>query len=145
MHKILIIDDDVFICNILEKYLKNNKYGVKSAYSAASAKNILKEEEFDVVLCDYRLPDSDGIKMLETIRRLNHGAKVVVITAYADVNIAVKLIKSGASDYVVKPIQQEEILLLVNDLSRKQEVPRTKTVKDNGDFFFGNSPEIAQV
>ncbi len=145
MHKILIIDDDVFICNILEKYLKDNKYEVKSAYSAASAKNILKEEEFDVVLCDYRLPDSDGIKMLETIRRLDPGAKVVVITAYADVNIAVKLIKSGASDYVVKPIQQEEILHLVNDLISKPEAPQTKKVKDNGDFFFGNSPEITKV
>ena len=145
MHKILIIDDDVFICNILEKYLKDNKYEVKSAYSAASAKNILKEEEFDVVLCDYRLPDSDGIKMLETIRRLDPGAKVVVITAYADVNIAVKLIKSGASDYVVKPIQQEEILHLVNDLISKPEAPPTKKVKDNGDFFFGSSPEITKV
>lgn len=145
MHRILIIDDDVFICNILEKYLKDNKYEVKSAYSAASAKNILKEEAFDVVLCDYRLPDSDGIKMLETIRRLDPGARVVVITAYADVNIAVKLIKSGASDYVVKPIQQEEILHLVNDLISKPEAPQAKKVKDNGDFFFGSSPEITKV
>lgn len=142
MHKILIIDDDVFICNVLEKHLKDNKYEVKSAYSAATAKKILKEEDFDVVLCDYRLPDSDGISMMDTIRRLDPGAKVVIITAYADVNIAVKLIKSGAADYVVKPIHQEEILHLVGELLSVQKTPPARKVKSNGDFFFGSSPEI---
>ncbi|MDF1571115.1 MAG: sigma-54 dependent transcriptional regulator [Bacteroidales bacterium] len=145
MHKILIIDDDVFICNVLEKYLKDNTFEVKSAYSASSAKKVLKEEDFDVVLCDYRLPDSDGIRMLDTIRRLNPGARVVIITAYADVNIAVKLIKSGADDYVVKPIQQEEILHLVRELLSNPEKQQSRVVQSNGDFFFGNSQEIARV
>lgn len=145
MHKILIIDDDVFICNLLEKYLKDNKYKVRSAYSAATAKKILKEEEFDVVLCDYRLPDSDGISMLETIRRLDPEAKVVIITAYADVNIAVKLIKSGAADYVVKPIQQEEILHLVRELISAPVAPPARSTESKEDFFFGSSPEINSV
>jgi len=145
MHKILIIDDDVFICNVLEKFLKDNAFEVKSAYSAASGKKLLKEEDFDVVLCDYRLPDSDGIRMLETILRLNPRTRVVVITAYADVNIAVKLIKSGADDYVVKPIQQEEILHLVRELLSNPEKQQSRVVQGNGDFFFGNSQEITRV
>jgi two-component system response regulator HydG len=145
MHKILIIDDDVFICNVLEKYLKDNAFEVRSAYSAASARKLLKEAEFDVVLCDYRLPDSDGIRMLETTRRLDPGARVVIITAYADVNIAVKLIKSGAADYVVKPIQQEEILHLVRELVSKPEKQQARVVQSNGDSFFGNSKEITRV
>lgn len=145
MHKILIIDDDVFICNVLEKYLKDNAFEVKSAYSAASAKKVLKEEDFDVVLCDYRLPDSDGIRMLETIRRLDPRTRVVIITAYADVNIAVKLIKSGADDYVVKPIQQEEILHLVRELLSNPEKQQSRVVQSNGDIFFGSSQEITRV
>jgi two-component system response regulator HydG len=145
MHKILIIDDDVFICNILEKYLRDYTFEVSTAYSAASARKLLKEEEYDVVLCDYRLPDSDGIKMLEIIRRLVPDARVVIITAYSDVNIAVKLIKNGASDYVVKPIQQEEILHLVKELLRQPEKPESRVVQSNGEFFFGNSQEITRV
>lgn len=146
MSKILIIDDDVFICNILEKYLSDNDYLVESAYSASSARKKLKDSAFDVVLCDYRLPDSDGLKMLESIRSMNPTAKVVIITAYADVNVAVKLIKSGADDYVVKPIQQEEILHLIKDLLEKPVQPQKKVSRENGtDFFFGESPQIRGV
>ncbi len=147
MSKILIVDDDVFICNILEKYLTDNDYLVDTAYSAGSARKKLKDASFDVVLCDYRLPDGDGLKMLDAIKSLNSAAKVVIITAYADVNIAVKLIKSGADDYVVKPIQQEEILHLIRKLLKQPAKKERKVIsrKNGTDFFFGDSPEIRRV
>jgi len=146
MSKILIIDDDVFICNILDKYLSDNQYQVEAAYSAASARKLLKDNTYDAVLCDYRLPDSDGMKMLESIKAANPRARVVIITAYADVNVAVKLIKSGADDYVVKPIQQEEILRLLQELLEKPVKRKAPSRKENGtEFFFGESPEIKRV
>ncbi len=145
MSKVLIVDDDVFICNILEKLLTDNGFKAESAYSAASAKKLLKESAFDVVLCDYRLPDSDGLKMLQTIKNLIPNARVVIITAYADVNIAVKLIKGGADDYVVKPIQQDELLILLRKLLQNSSKEVFPDKKSHEDFFFGESPEIRQV
>lgn len=145
MHRLMIIDDDLFICNILEKYLTDHGYGVRTAYSARSAKKLLKESAFDVVLCDYRLPDSDGLKMLEFIREQNKGTKVIIITAYADVNIAVKLIKAGADDYIVKPVQQDELLVLLSELLQSPNNIQLPENKTDGEFFFGESTEIRQV
>jgi len=145
MSKVLIVDDDVFICNILEKLLADNGYEVETAYSAASAKKLLKESSFDVVLCDYRLPDSDGLKMLNTIKRLVPGAKVIIITAYADVSIAVKLIKGGADDYIVKPLRQDELLVLLEKLLQKSSGEQLPRKYGEEEFFFGESPEIKQL
>ncbi len=145
MHRLLIIDDDLFICNILEKYLTNNGYEVRTAYSARSAKKILKESAFDAVLCDYRLPDSDGLKMLQFIRELNKTTKVIIITAYADVNIAVKLIKAGADDYIVKPVNQDELLVLLSHMLESSSNIQTAGNRSDGEFFFGESTEIRQV
>ncbi len=145
MSKVLIVDDDVFICNILEKLLADNGYEVETAYSAASAKKLLKESGFDVVLCDYRLPDSDGLKMLNAIKRLVPDAKVVIITAYADVSIAVKLIKGGADDYIVKPLRQDELLVLLEKLLQKGSGEQLPRKNGEEEFFFGESPEIKQL
>jgi two-component system, NtrC family, response regulator HydG len=145
MHSLLIIDDDLFICNILEKYLTDHGYGVRTAYSARSAKKLLKESSFDVVLCDYRLPDSDGFRMLNVIKALDKNTKVIIITAYADVNIAVKLIKGGADDYIVKPVQQDELLLLLSELLQSGSKIQPSINKYDDGFFFGESTEIKQV
>ncbi|MEX0981109.1 MAG: sigma-54 dependent transcriptional regulator [Bacteroidales bacterium] len=145
MSKVLIVDDDVFICNILEKLLADNGYEVETAYSAASAKKLLKDSSFDVVLCDYRLPDSDGLKMLNSIKWLVPGAKVIIITAYADVSIAVKLIKGGADDYIVKPLRQDELLVLLRKLLQNSSGDRLPRKNGEEEFFFGESPEIKQL
>ena len=95
MNRILIIDDDTFICNILEKLLSDDGFKVEFAFSASSADKFLKKTKYDLVICDFRLPDSDGIKMLEKIKGYNPETSVIIITAYADVRVAVKLMKTG--------------------------------------------------
>ncbi|MEX2370918.1 MAG: sigma-54 dependent transcriptional regulator [Bacteroidales bacterium] len=145
MQRVLIIDDDIFICQVLEKLLNDHGYEVSSAFSASSAKKILKNSMFDVVLCDYRLPDSNGMEILRTIRQLIPAARVVIITAYADVKIAVKLIKEGAADYIVKPVQHEEILHLLGELSKGEEQKENEETFKGESFFFGDSPQIKEV
>jgi len=155
MGRILIIDDDAFICNVLEKHLSDNGYDVDASFSAAGGKKLLKDQEYDLVLCDYRLPESDGFKMLKIIKKLQPDVGVVIITAYADVKIAVKLIKQGAAEYIVKPIQKEELLHIVKELltanNSKAENSGTSSEEEEknadlpNDFFFGKDQAFHNI
>lgn len=144
MKKVLIIDDDTFICDILEKLLKDNGFETDVAFSAATARQKLKKKEYEVVLCDYRLPDSDGLEMLKTIKSSNSDSNVIIITAYADVRMAVKLMKAGAKDYITKPLHQDEILHLIRKITsgKKTAMPTS----DYGEkFIIGDSEKFREV
>ncbi len=117
MAAILIIDDDTFICKAIQKQLANKGYLAEIAFSGNSGLEKLKKQSFDLVLCDYRLPDKNGLDMLKEIKRIYSRIPVVIITAYADVRMAVKLMKQGATDYMAKPLQHEEILSLAKKLT----------------------------
>jgi two-component system response regulator HydG len=145
---ILIIDDDNFICDILSRHLQNNNYKAQTAISQRSALDLLKKNDFDLVLCDYRLPDGSGLEILQKLRSMQLNMPFIIMTAYADVRMAVKLIKMGAADYITKPIQQEELLLLIkNLLSKKVDEPvRNKNSQFlNGKFVAGNSDKIKHI
>jgi len=131
------------MCNLLETYLSNNGYKVDAVYSAEGAKTLLKQKKYDIAVCDFRLPDSDGLEMLKAIKSKNTETKVIIITAYADVRMAVKLMKAGAFDYVTKPLQQEELLQLVKQVSKKEPSGRSNSAEQ--EFITGNSPKIKEV
>jgi two-component system response regulator HydG len=146
MKKILIIDDDTFICELLKKHLQNNKYSAETAFNGRGALKLFKENKFDLVLCDFRLPDTSGLELMQQLKSIKQSVPVIIMTAYADVRMAVKLMKLGASDYITKPIQQEELLGLIKKLLKKPEPSKAKksrkTVYSNGDFIIGDSPKI---
>ena len=102
MKKILIIDDDTYICNLLVNYLDQNGYNAEYTISGIKGLKQIEKNDFDLVLCDFRLPNTDGLEMLEKIKTLKSNLPVIIMTAYADVKMAVKLIKSGAFEYVLK-------------------------------------------
>ena len=147
MKKILLIDDDTFICEILKKYLEKNNYAVDTAFSGQSADELLKKRNFDLVLCDFRLPDTSGLELLKKIKIQKPGTPVVIITAYADVKVAVQLMKLGATDYITKPIQQDELINLVNKLFDEKASPTFNETPSqlHSDFIVGESPQIKQV
>lgn len=149
MKKIFIIDDDTFFCEILKKHLQNNNYVAEAVFNGKNAISWLKNNSCDLVLCDYSLPDITGLELLQQIKAENLHLPVIIMTAYAEVRMAVKLMKMGADDYVTKPIQHEEILLLIDSLLRPQE-PKTKKSQQksfytNGDFILGESEKIKQL
>jgi two-component system response regulator HydG len=113
MKKVLIIDDDVDICMLLNRYLSKNGFHVEEAFRGENGLKMLIKENFDVVLCDFRLPDFNGLELIKEIRKHRPQTQVIIITGYSDVKVAVKTLKSGAFDYVTKPIQPEEILLTI--------------------------------
>jgi two-component system response regulator HydG len=113
MKKILIADDDIDICTLLKKFLTKKEYEVSVIHSGRKALALLKEEKFDLLLCDYRLGDMDGKEVLRQLSELNIDIPVIIITGYSDIKTAVNVIKAGAFDYVTKPLYPEEILLVI--------------------------------
>ena len=96
--------------SILGYYLTRNSFDVNSATSGSSAMEYLAKDEYDLVLCDYRLEDTDGREMLIKIKENYPKTGVIIITGYSDIKLAVELIKLGAYDYITKPLYPDEIL-----------------------------------
>ena len=136
MPKILLIEDDISFCKLLEKFLIKNSYAVTTSFSATEARNAVKKETFDLVLTDLRLPDDDGIGLMTEIKSAFPDVPVILMTGYADVNTAVKAIKNGATDYISKPFNPEEVLLVIKNALESEDVldpiPK-KTVKSKTD------------
>lgn len=114
MSKILVIEDDVSFCKLLEKFLVKNSFLVTTAFTAEEAKIKINAEKFDLVITDLRLPDYDGIELMTEFKKTYPTIPVILMTGYSDVNTAVKAIKKGASDYISKPFNPEEVLLVIS-------------------------------
>lgn len=106
MKNILIIDDDIYIGNVLEKALAKEGYGVFRAYSGTEALFVLSQSKPDLVLLDLMLPGLNGEDVLPQIR----GIPVIVVSAKADIDNKVDLLLGGAADYVTKPFSTKELL-----------------------------------
>lgn len=113
MESILIVDDEKNYLVVLKELLSEENYEVITAENALQALEIFKESDLDLVLTDMRMPKIDGIELLESIRSINNEIPVIIMTAYATVEKAVKAMKKGAFDYVTKPFQNEELKITV--------------------------------
>ena len=113
MEKILIIDDNNDICLLLERYLSKQNYKTASVQRGDDALALLRKEAFELVICDFKLPDIDGLEMLRRIKVMHPTTAVIIITGYSDVRMAVQTVKHGAYDYVTKPLYPDEILYTI--------------------------------
>ncbi len=114
MKKILIVDDDISFTLTLKAFLERNGFETIEVYSVSKALEKIKNMQFDVILTDFRLPDKDGIELLKLIRRQSPSSLVIIMTAYADIRMAVSAIKFGAYEYVAKPVNPDEMLAHIN-------------------------------
>jgi two-component system response regulator HydG len=126
MSKILIIDDNINICQLLARFLTRNGHAAEYCTTGAKGLEVMISTKFDLVLCDFRLPDTDGREILHKVKTLYPGTQVIIITGYSDVKIAVDVIKMGAIDYVTKPLLPEEILLMVEKAARRRQEASTQ-------------------
>ena len=109
MNKVLIIDDDLDMCRLLDRFLTRNNFNVTIAHTGKKALEELDKSTPDVILCDFRLEDTDGKDLLIQIKERTQQVPVIIITGYSDIKIAVEVIKHGAYDYITKPLFPEEI------------------------------------
>lgn len=114
MSKILIIDDDLDMCRLLERFLTRNNFEVKYAHTGKKGLEEMERNTPDAILCDFRLEDTDGKDLLIQIKESLPNVPVIIITGYSDIKVAVEVIKHGAFDYITKPLFPEEILVTIN-------------------------------
>ncbi|MFP6663833.1 MAG: sigma-54 dependent transcriptional regulator [Deltaproteobacteria bacterium] len=118
--RILIIDDDPFICRQLEELFRAQHYIVNSALTAPDAFEALAAEEYSLVMVDLKLPGTDGLSLTKEVLERYPDMNVIMITGYASIKGAVEAIKHGASDYITKPFQNEEILIATEKVLEKR-------------------------
>ena len=150
---LLVIDDDADICTLLTRFLTKQGFGVDSAQRGSTAKDLLKQKHYDLVLCDHRLPDTDSVEMLQHIKGISRDTAVIIITGYSDVRTAVDLMRKGAFDYVGKPLYPDEILMRIKDAlaegaGEKPDAPKAKPKGTGGkstDYVQGSGPHAANL
>jgi two-component system, NtrC family, nitrogen regulation response regulator NtrX len=130
MPKILIIDDERFIRASLREILEYEKFDVTEAQDGEDGLKKLQEEEFDLVLCDVKMPKMDGIEVLDQAKSMEKSPQFIMISAHGSIETAVEATKKGAFDFIPKPPDLNRLLLTVrNALDKKQLVTETKVLK----------------
>jgi len=151
MAKILIIEDEAAIRRVLVKILseENKTYLVEEAEDGLVGMEKIKDDEYDLVLCDIKMPKMDGIEVLEAIRKIKPEVPVVMLSGHGDLDTAVNTMKLGAFDYISKPPDLNRLLNTVrNALDRKKlVVENTQLKKKVGKNYqmIGNSPAISKI
>ncbi|MCT4616211.1 MAG: sigma-54 dependent transcriptional regulator [Marinifilaceae bacterium] len=144
--KILIIDDDTTLCLMLKGLLERNSYNVTTAFNANNGFKLISEDSFDLILSDFRLPDFTGLELLQKIKTQFPDLPIIIMTSYADIKTAVKAIKLGASDYITKPLNPDEIILMVSSaLSKAKTKKQPKKSKPKFEYVEGFSEKSKQI
>lgn len=124
MKKILVIEDDIYIGNMVEEALRKNGYGVSRAYSGTEALLIIKDAVPDLILLDLMLPGITGEELLPQIKNI----PVIVVSAKTDIIGKVELLSGGAVDYITKPFDIRELLARIEVQLRKPSIKNTSMV-----------------
>jgi two-component system, NtrC family, response regulator HydG len=161
-NKILIIDDDMDMCRLLERFFNRHNFEVIVANTGKRGLEEMQKQLPDIILCDFRLSDTDGKELLIKIKNISPQVPVIIITGYSEIKIAVEVMKHGAFDYVTKPLLPEEILITIQKAlaQAKQQAEQgvagampiapapvipTKKKSLNGKYIFGDSKEFRQI
>jgi two-component system response regulator HydG len=144
---ILVVDDDVSHCTILQALLRGWGYDVALAYSGRTALEQVREHVFDLVLCDVRMAEMDGIETLKEIKALNPAIPVLIMTAFSSVETAVEALKTGALDYLIKPLDFDNLqATLENALAHtRASASELPSVSASQFGMVGKSPAMQQL
>lgn len=125
---ILIVEDEEAQRSLLGGLLRKEGYTVGEASDGAGTLALFQKEIFEIVLLDYRLPDTDGLSLLKQIKEINPGTEVVMITAFGSIENAVGALKAGASEYLTKPIDLDDLLFKLRKIEEKTYLVRENMV-----------------
>ncbi len=150
--KILVVDDEEDILNILKFLLEREGYEVDITSDGEEAIKKIERNYYDIVLTDLRLPGINGMVVLEKTKEIRPSIEVVIMTAYASIESAVEAIKKGASDYIVKPFINEDLKMRLRRILEHKKLQREVEIlkyqlsqKITGDLFFGTSLQMQEI
>jgi two-component system, NtrC family, nitrogen regulation response regulator NtrX len=130
MSRILVIDDERSIRNTLKDILEYEKYQVDLAENGPTGLEKIKNGEYDVVLCDIKMPGMDGLEVLEKLAEQEYDSPVVMISGHGNIDTAVEAIKKGAFDFIEKPLDLNRLLITIrNAMDKSNLVTETKILK----------------
>jgi two-component system, NtrC family, response regulator HydG len=153
--RILLIDDDIDICTVLSRFLNNNGFETDIAFTASAGLSKFKDGNFDIVITDYRLGEKSGQDVLIEIKKIKPETIVIIITGYAHIKTAVEVMKSGAYDYISKPLIPDEVLNLLSrvmdDMEGDQDngiavkMQKSASAGSNENYLTGHSKVAQQL
>jgi len=126
MAKILIVDDEVNIRQMLKSILEKHKYTVDVAEDGKVALDKIKNDFYDIVLCDIKMPEMDGFEFLKALKELETNPTVIMMTAFGSIDTAIESIRAGAYDYISKPFKPDEVIIAI-----KKAEERERLIKEN--------------
>ena len=146
---ILIVEDDLTFSTMLKTWLGKKGFDVETAGACAKARKLITSRDFSLILSDLRLPDQDGMQLLTWMRELEINTPFIMMTSYGEIQNAVTAMKLGATDYIKKPIQPDELLNKINEAlgastnkktaDNKQENKKTSNTEEkNSNFLEGD-------
>jgi len=124
--KILVIDDEVGIRQMLKTVLEKAGYDVDLAENGVIALEKVKNELFDIILCDIKMPEMDGFAFLEQVKKLDISLTIIMMTSFGSVETAIEAIRKGAYDYISKPFKTDEVIIAI-----KKAEERERLIKEN--------------
>ncbi|HYC85475.1 MAG TPA: sigma-54 dependent transcriptional regulator [Chryseosolibacter sp.] len=146
MAAILLIEDDLTFTRILEGFLGKHGHKVKVESKGKDGLKTFNSQGFDMVLLDYRLPDATGMEILTEIKKANPDTPVVIMTNFNDIRTAVKAIKSGALEYITKPVNPEELLMVLQQaLQREKKIEHQPPSIEQRNFVLGTSRQAREL
>lgn len=149
---ILVVDDELIVRESLTKWFREDGFRVAAAPDGTTAMKMLQAEPWNLVLVDIRMPGMDGMELLHRIKKLNRQIVVIVVTAFATVETAVRALKEGAYDYITKPIDPDYLNhIVINALEQQllnlenQRLRETVSELTAGVEIIGECPEMQRV
>ncbi|MFW6331739.1 MAG: PAS domain S-box protein, partial [Thermodesulfobacteriota bacterium] len=118
--RVLVVDDEVSVCEMIKTYLNRDSGHVVTANSAADALSVLTDTPFDVMVTDIRLPGIDGIELMKKARDIQEDLQTIVITAYGDLDCAVEALRLGANNFFTKPLKMSLLKVSIEDALDKK-------------------------
>jgi DNA-binding NtrC family response regulator len=146
--KILIIDDERSIRNSLKEILMDEGYDVEVAENGVQGCSMVEKEKYDVIFCDIKMPEMDGMEVLDKLNQMGTDAAIVMISGHGDIDTAVDCIKKGAFDFIQKPLDLNRILITIKNATDKIHlVKETKILKKKvyGQPMIGQSEPILHI
>ena len=130
-YRILIVDDDPYILEGIGADLESQGFEVAKADSGDKALQMLQDNNFDLVITDLVMEDTDGIQVLKKAKALNFDTMVLILTGYGDMKSAIEALRQEADDYLLKPCESAELLYRVNHCLEKRELSRKIKIYQN--------------
>jgi two-component system response regulator HydG len=145
--KIILIEDDRSLRTVMHSLLERRGYTVTSYETAELALPTIKTNLFDCIVSDFKLPNMNGIELLKEVRKVNKEVPFLIMTAYGSINIAVEAMKNGANDFIQKPFEPDDLLIVINDLIKnKRIVDRTLSRKSKYERrFLTDDPATLEI